>query len=816
LSARWRGTFRRSRRSYSAVIGLTLAASIAGLTVAPEPVGAYGANGTWTVASPTSASSTAASGLTTTVTTAGGVAVTGHDPLSQTNSPASSEYTPQLPLSVDALRWSVTADGTVTIRFSRPVRNPSVHLEGIGAFAGGATDYTASQSAYTLLSGASDGATLGAVSAGATNLRITGGDTITTTGDFPDTQCNSTSSSGHPEDGTAGCGSVAIDGTVTQLTFAVDYRSKIIAGFGAPGAGADAVGFAVTVDKDYSDAPAGYNAGDAPRHVVGDLSLGRTVDADDRGELDSSTSPFPASGTGVNTGGDNTNGADEDALGAWPALTTAMIGSKYAVTVPVAGASAAGEVCGYVDFAHTGSFSADPGERACAPFAAGAHSVELSWTVPSTMTAGITYARLRAAYDPDEVERPTGPAASGEVEDYAVSILATVTVRNSMPAHTGGAFDLSVNNTVQAGGTGDGGSTGVLTVGPAAGSLARPDIAVGGDLASAAAPLTVSESPARANGFGYASAVTCADASGTVVASANGTAVGVAVPASGGVDSGNAQNITCTFTNTGIATLGVTAAADPATVAAIGPTVNFAFTVTNTGPVPVTSVGLVTRFSTPAGPTPKLNCPASVLDPQQSMTCTAAYTATQADVDQGHVTNTATAMATTGSVEVASAASTVETAIDAPSALAVTLTGNVNGAATVGDVATVTAKVTNTGLTTIKSLTLSTPSGPVSCGQSPLAPAASITCELPTRTVTEVDTNTGQVATTVVASGRAVGGPVRSEQAVFAAAVAAPIPLTGVFDLGPTIGAGGGAVLAGIGLLLLASTTGTRRRGRAT
>ena len=216
------------------------------------------------------------------------------------------------------------------------------------------------------------------------------------------------------------------------------------------------------------------------------------------------------------------------------------------------------------------------------------------------------------------------------------------------------------------------------------------------------------------------------------------------------------------------------------------------------------------------GATP-ISCAASTLAPNASTTCSASpYTATQADVDHGAVDNQATASGEAGADAVTSPVSSLDTPIKAPSGLRVTLTGAVDGAATVGDEVTRHAVVTNTGLTTVRGLTLTSTSGtPASCPQTTLPPSASVLCTLPAFAVDEGQSNAGQVLTDAIATGHSVSGSVSSAPAVLALPVGSPIPLSGVADLGPTLGAGGGALVAGLGLLLLARSR-PRRPRRAT
>ncbi len=71
-----------------------------------------------------------------------------------------------------------------------------------------------------------------------------------------------------------------------------------------------------------------------------------------------------------------------------------------------------------------------------------------------------------------------------------------------------------------------------------------------------------------------------------------------------------------------------------------GSTLPYTFVVTNTGNVTLTSVAV----SDPKVGT--VSCPVTSLAPGAHTDCTATYTLTQADVDAGHVANTATVAAT--------------------------------------------------------------------------------------------------------------------------------------------------------------------------
>ena len=70
-----------------------------------------------------------------------------------------------------------------------------------------------------------------------------------------------------------------------------------------------------------------------------------------------------------------------------------------------------------------------------------------------------------------------------------------------------------------------------------------------------------------------------------------------------------------------------------------GDTIDYSYLVTNTGPDTETGI----QINDNKIPTAAITCPSSSLASGASETCTGTYTVTQADVDAGSVTNTATA-----------------------------------------------------------------------------------------------------------------------------------------------------------------------------
>lgn len=77
-------------------------------------------------------------------------------------------------------------------------------------------------------------------------------------------------------------------------------------------------------------------------------------------------------------------------------------------------------VRGWVDFNIDGDFT-DAGE-ASTTVACAAGVANLSWTIPANAGNGGSYARFRIANAAADIASPTGPAATGEVEDHAITL----------------------------------------------------------------------------------------------------------------------------------------------------------------------------------------------------------------------------------------------------------------------------------------------------------------------------------------------------------------------------------------------------------
>ncbi|WP_426625741.1 DUF7507 domain-containing protein [Leifsonia sp. McL0607] len=209
----------------------------------------------------------------------------------------------------------------------------------------------------------------------------------------------------------------------------------------------------------------------------------------------------------------------------------------------------------------------------------------------------------------------------------------------------------------------------------------------------------------------------------------------------------------------------------PTTITAAGQSLTFDFVLTNTGNVTLTDVTAVEGVFTGSGPRPVVTCPAEAasLVPAASVTCTAQYTATQADVDAGAVTNIATADGTppAGGTTVKSPPSSATfNAVDSP-ALSIVKTASPTTITRSGEIVTYSFVVTNTGNVTMSDIAViegsfsGTGVAPVvQCPTGPivLAPGDTVTCTA-TYTATQDDVDAGNVDNTATVQGTSPAAP---------------------------------------------------------
>jgi hypothetical protein len=183
-------------------------------------------------------------------------------------------------------------------------------------------------------------------------------------------------------------------------------------------------------DVDYGDAPTSSQTGfassyptrwinSAARHVIGGPRLGALVDADDDGQPSSAAA-----------GDDLAGSDDEDGVTFLSTLLSRSGTGNITVNMQGAGGSL---LNAWIDFNRDGDWN-DIGEQIFANRSLNAGDNALSFSIPAGAATGTSYARFRVNTAGGLL--PTGLASDGEVEDYAVTIVAPPTATNLSAAET--------------------------------------------------------------------------------------------------------------------------------------------------------------------------------------------------------------------------------------------------------------------------------------------------------------------------------------------------------------------------------------------
>jgi uncharacterized repeat protein (TIGR01451 family) len=280
------------------------------------------------------------------------------------------------------------------------------------------------------------------------------------------------------------------------------------------------------------------------------------------------------------------------------------------------------------------------------------------------------------------------------------------------------------------------------------------------------------------------------------------TASGVATGAGGtAVVQSHASSVTVDGTQT--ASLAVSKSSSTASFAAAGATVDYDFLVTNAGNVTLSGISVTDTETAPASQSnlSPVDCPQTSLPPGGHETCTATYTVTQADLDNGSVHDSATATGTppgpagTTGTPVVSGPSTATVEATQQAALSVVKSSPTKSYSAVGDVIDYDFLVTNTGNVTMSSISVtdkqSAPAGSLTsgptCPAATLAPGASEVCTA-TYTVTQTDLNNGSVSDSATASGTAPSGSTSTSGSSSATVEAAQAPSLSVVKSSTTKG----------------------------
>ncbi len=260
-------------------------------------------------------------------------------------------------------------------------------------------------------------------------------------------------------------------------------------------------------------------------------------------------------------------------------------------------------------------------------------------------------------------------------------------------------------------------------------------------------------------------------------------------------------------TKSGVLAAGATGAA--------GDTVNYSFSLKNTGNVTLTAVSLVDPLPGLSALTYTWPGTAGTLAPGQTVTATASYILKQSDVDAGSVANTVTGSGKPPTGANVSGTSPATVPVSANPSLLTTKSGTVNspGTGVVGNVITYTFSTKNTGNVTLTSVVINDPlpglsartyTWPGTAGT--LAPGQTVTATA-TYTITQADVDTGSVRNTATATGRTPGGAtvLRASPQVIVPTVA---PAPAITTTKSATVAGGGAVDSVVTYSLSAKNTG--------
>jgi uncharacterized repeat protein (TIGR01451 family) len=226
--------------------------------------------------------------------------------------------------------------------------------------------------------------------------------------------------------------------------------------------------------------------------------------------------------------------------------------------------------------------------------------------------------------------------------------------------------------------------------------------------------------------------------------------------------------------------INVVKSANPTSFSKAGTLIYYSYLVTNTGNVSLTAV----QINDPMQELSEILCPATILAPGASETCTATYVTTQADVDAGSITDYATAQGNPqGSpVPIESQPSRTTVSVVQGPALTVVKTASRTTFSRPGTLIQYAFKVSNTGNVTLNNVQVIDTSLPglssINCPVTSLLVGGQDTCTA-TYTTTKADVKAGKVTNTATAEGTpagsssAVGSPPSSATVVF---IAPPAP----------------------------------------
>ncbi|HEY8635977.1 MAG TPA: hypothetical protein VIL81_01835, partial [Candidatus Limnocylindrales bacterium] len=192
--------------------------------------------------------------------------------------------------------------------------------------------------------------------------------------------------------------------------------------------------------------------------------------------------------------------------------------------------------------------------------------------------------------------------------------------------------------------------------------------------------------------------------------------------------------------------------ATESTYDSVGDVIHYTITATNTGNTTIAAATVTDANADNLTCTPANGSP---LAPAATMTCTADHTVTQADIDAGHYLNTACVDDGVGEGGAAQACDDANVPATSNRGLSIVKDATETSYSAVGDILHYTIVATNTGNTTLDSVTVTDVNATgLSCtpaNGSSLAPAATMTCTA-THTVTQADIDAGHYLNTACVS----------------------------------------------------------------
>ena len=226
------------------------------------------------------------------------------------------------------------------------------------------------------------------------------------------------------------------------------------------------------------------------------------------------------------------------------------------------------------------------------------------------------------------------------------------------------------------------------------------------------------------------------------------------------VNVSSGEDVTCTMTNTLIATpaLELVKSATPSTYDSVGDVISYSYVMTNTG-----NVTLIAPFTITDDKSTDESCPSTPtsLAPGESITCSASYTISQPNLDAGSVTNIAQGHGYYGTTPVHSnfddeTVTAVQNPLISIVKTGAWVDGNGDGYAQPGELINYNFLVTNEGNVTLHDVTVTDPlpgMSAISCPKTTLAVGETMTCTA-NYAVKQADIDAGKVDNTATVNGK--------------------------------------------------------------